>query len=289
MDKVTTKEELIFHLSDLHIGEVVKLPSNKYNQMVAKHRLEYYFDKVLHIAKNIYGQVIPIEKIHIILTGDMLHNETMRGSAKMSADLNIVEQIECASELVVNGMKKMATWPTIKEINVYAVRGNHGRIGKPADNADDANYDIATYNRMKLEYNLAAATNKRLSEIKNKFMVATNIYLPVKICGWNFVLEHLDGVKGQLGIPYYGITRRRDLRYKTLQGKMDYYLGGHFHRCYKEDDGTVTTLLCPSLVGANSYGEYFGYGNVSGQMMYLIHPKHGITVDRFINTSHIQE
>lgn len=290
MDIIKNKQEAILHLSDLHIGEIVKLPTNHYNKDIAKARLQYYFDEVIHIGRDIYGKMTPIEKIHVVLTGDMLHNETMRGSAKMAADLNIIEQIETVSELVIEGIIGIAKkWPSIKEINIYAVRGNHGRIGAPADNADEANYDIAAYQRMKAAYNLAAATEPKLAKIKNKFTIATNIYLPVKICGWWFVLEHLDGVRGQLGIPYYGITRRRDLRYKTLQGKMNYYLGGHFHRCYKENDGTITTLLCPSLVGANSYGEYFGYGNLSGQMMYIVHPEHGIIVEYLIKTTHIQE
>ena len=281
-----SNEELILHLSDLHIGEVVKLRHNKYNIDIAKKRLEYYFDTAIHIAKDIYGKAISIEKAHVLLTGDMIHNETMRGSAKMAADLNIIEQVETVAEFVVDGIKKIAKWPNIKEINIYAVKGNHGRVGAPNDNAPDANYDLAAYRQMKLGYNLAAAKIPSLGHVKSSFIISSENFLPVKICNHWFVLEHFDGVKCQLGIPYYGLARRRDLRYKSLKGKMDYYVGGHFHRCYKEDDGTIRTLMCPSIVGANDYIDYF---NISGQMMYLIHPKHGITVERFINTGHIQE
>jgi len=285
------EEELILHIADLHYGEKVESEYNTYNTAIAKKRLDYFFDKALRIARDIYSKAIPIKKVHIFINGDMILNETMRGSQKMVAEMNLIEQVNGVAELLArNIIQFVRRWKAIEVVHIYGVPGNHGRIGKPGDEDQAANYDRQVYDRLELEIELAVATCNDLRDRKFKFHFNRRGELAIaKVAGKWIVMHHSDGVKNQLGIPYYGLARLRDRLYKALKGKMDILLVGHFHRGYMENEGTVKMIMAPSLVGWNEYIGKAGMGHFAGQNIYLVHPTWGITTERTISVGHIKE
>lgn len=285
MTKSFSEEEVILHVSDIHAGEIINLPTNKYNLDIMDARMDYYFYKVTRLIVDMYGKVMPIKKIHLIMTGDMIHNETMRGSAKMSAEGAFTEQIEAVSETIANGIVYMLdSIKGLNEFNVYGVMGNHGRVGKPGEEAPEANFDRQVYDRVKL---LVTMKNRR-RKVKLTWNFPTSSYLTTRIASHTVVAEHWSQVKSYSGTPYYGLARLRDLRFKLEKGDMAIYLGGHFHKEFAENDGVVETIMCPSLAGQNEYSLGLGMGGMVGQNFYMVSAKHGITVKRTIRMEHIQ-
>lgn len=264
-----SEEALVLHLSDIHYGEVIDFPENTYNTEVADRRIETTFDKVILITNQVRATV-PTRQAYIFLTGDMVHNELMRGAAKMSAEVNFVEQIIGVSNSLAKGILRMAEQiPSLETISILGVRGNHGRVGIPGENDPGASLDVQVYDRLGLLLN----ENKKIT-----MEISPYPYIWVEIMGYSFVAEHADSVRSQMGIPFYGLNRLRDRRYKNLSGKMDYLLVGHWHQQYIQSDGTVEVLMCPSMVGMNDYSLSFGGGHLVRQMMYMVHPEQGITM-----------
>lgn len=269
MEHKFDEETLVLHLSDIHYGEIVDLPENQYNTDIAEQRIEKCFDKVILFGNDVLGHTIPFKELFIFITGDCCHNETMRGSAKMNAECNFIEQVIGVSDCLAFHIHRLKSlMPQIEKINVFGVRGNHGRIGPPGENDPNASIDNQVYDRLKLlmkDEPSVTVENTRYP------------YAWVEIMGWGFVAEHGDTVRCQMGIPFYGLNRLRDRRYKNLTGKMDFLLVGHFHQRYHQTDGSVEVLMCPSLVGLNDYAISFGGGHIVEQMLYTVHPEHGIT------------
>jgi len=272
------KDVIVLHLSDIHFGEVVKFPENRYSMKIATHRLDYYFTQVTDIVNNMIEQP---EICHIFLTGDIVHNETMRGSAKMHTETNIREQVSLVAEVLFNRiMEFYRKTETINQILIHGIRGNHGRVGKYGEEHDDSNFDNMVYDLLNIMF----------QNVTENITVKTvgGLSAHVNINKWWFFAEHLDTVRASLGTPYYGLNRQKDRRYKQLAGKLDYYLCGHFHRYYEEHDGVIRTIMCPSLVGLDHFAIKSGGGNLAAQNMYVINHKHGMVVNRLIDVGHIQ-
>lgn len=286
------EEELVLHIGDVHYGEVVKSEYNMYNTAIARARMQYYFDTVLKIARGIYSRAVPITKLHIFFNGDNILNETMRGSQKMVAEVNVVEQINGVADMYAeNIIRFVRKWNTIEHVHLYGVTGNHGRIGKPGDEDQAANYDRQVYDRLRILLELEYAKGRsRLSNVKFHFhFPRRGETVTATIAGHHFVMHHGDGIRSALGLPIYGLTRLRDRLYKAFRGKMDVLLIGHWHQELEIGDGTIKVIMVPSLVGWNEYSGRMGSGHVAKQNMYLVHPKWGVTIKRTINVGHIKE
>jgi hypothetical protein len=281
---------LVLHLTDLHIGEVISLPENQYSIALSKKRLTAVFDEALWWGKEVYAKVSKVERLHIFLLGDMIHNELMRGSAKMTAETDFVEQIEAAADILADKIVNyVLKFPQIKYVYLNGVRGNHGRVGKFGEEAPNASFDRQVYDRLQLVMKLKISESEELKKrrVQWHYQFPKDAFVVHTVAGKLFGGEHGDGIRGQLGIPYYGIVKKRDRRYKQQRGKLDYHLFGHFHREYSEFDGGVEVLMSPSLSGMNEYAKDLGYDRLAGQMLYAVVPDRGVIAKHNIRVDHI--
>ncbi len=81
-------------MSDLHIGLETYNSVNEYNIEIAKERLKRVIEKTIT-----YGNKSNIDKLHIILNGDLISAE-LHNSIKLSNAESLTRQIVLASEIV---------------------------------------------------------------------------------------------------------------------------------------------------------------------------------------------
>lgn len=92
----------ILCLSDLHIGMVVNNSVNKYDIDIAKERLQTVVESAIY-----NGKLHDIDKLHIILNGDLISGE-LHSSIKVSNAESLTKQIIIASEIVSNAIHQLS-------------------------------------------------------------------------------------------------------------------------------------------------------------------------------------
>jgi predicted phosphodiesterase len=208
----------------------------------------------------------PIRKLVVCLAGDLVHNERVG----FQVDLDELEQVLLKQmyDVVIPMLSEMLlTWCTqFDEVEVYAVRGNHGGNGKFASSSFNADTLIALTLR------------DRFTDQPNiHFNVVTeNFYATFKVFKTRFLLLHGDSIKMYLYTPFYGIVQRA-VRWFGSIGAFDVMIMGHFHQylqfqfnnwecmvngCWVTDDGWVLKTL--------------GMAGSCNQTCFGVHPR-GIT------------
>lgn len=284
------ERHIVLHLTDIHAGEVVDLPENRYNLSICKARLGAVFAEALALATD-FGRSRNLEELHILLTGDLIHNETMRGSAKMSAECNFLEAMSHISEwLSCNIVLFAEQFEALKAVKVYGATGNHGRIGKPGEEDPNASLDRQVYKLLELQTTVLASKSEALQRrgVDFTFNFPLGNVVTGSFGGVSFAAEHWHNVKSVLSIPFYGLARLRDRRYKQFKGDMQCYFGGHFHKAFYEEDGPIETFMGSSLVGVNGHARSSALTGDAKQWLYLAGDD-GITVRYPIRVHHIQE
>ncbi len=129
------EEDLALIISDPHIDKVTE----SYNLEVARDRFDYLLDGTMTII-NLHR---PIRKVHIFMLGDIVQGENAFQGSKVGETLKgVYEQIhDDAVPILSRFVTSLAQG--VKEIDVYGVRGNHGRYAKEAP--DKTNWDSFFY------------------------------------------------------------------------------------------------------------------------------------------------
>jgi hypothetical protein len=164
--------------------------------------------------------------------------------------------------------------PYFEQVNIIYVPGNHGRrsIKKDYHGAHD-NWD----------YLIALTAMQYCRDLPNvNFAIPNSFSCKVDIGGVGFHIFHGDDVRSQLGIPWYGLEKRRHrlmaLGHVQTGVPVRYYCCGHFHR-----PGTTTEVNGEMLInGAWPATDAFAYNALGGytepsQLIHGVNEKYGIT------------
>jgi hypothetical protein len=164
--------------------------------------------------------------------------------------------------------------PYFEQVNVIYVPGNHGRrsIKKDYHGAHD-NWD----------YLVAEIAKLHCSQIDNISFQIPNAYcVNVDIDGVGFQIFHGDDVKSQLGIPWYGLEKRRHkmMAINALQQSIPirYYCCGHFHRPGSTTEVNGEMIINGAWPAADAYSfNSFGGFTEPSQLIHGVNKNHGIT------------
>lgn len=229
----------ILRWADWHNGEIVH-PSrvdglNAYNMNICARRVWTLVRKTIALLKD-SRQRCDISRIVITLEGDMI-------SGGIHEDLRESNETDCAVTAVYTGAligQAIAMLSVLAHIDVVAVPGNHGRLSTrkkykfPTESWDYVAYMVARQHLANYIEDGRVRWDLRPRWVDG-FVAHNRLYL----------LAHGDEVKGQLGIPYYGLDRyvarlrkqqqSKDQRSvdlgKTLESVGVYkLLIGHFHQ-----------------------------------------------------------
>ena len=258
-------------LSDLHIGEEFTLQDtgglSEYNLDIFKRRLAKLKKATLEIIER-HRHMYELPHLHVFCLGDIVAGSIGAGAWNDNyIRLSIYDQVFHGTEALRD---VLSTWSNMfKKVSFYGVHGNHGRVGKRGQEKISTNWDRIVYNHVRTS--LEAYPNI-------EWHIPEAWWLQRLIQQHNFYLCHGDGIRGSMGIPYYGIERAEAKIAGLMEQKVDYILMGHFHSPAEIQTNSSRIVISGSFLGGDMYSlKDLGRGSVPEQKIFGIHEKKGIT------------
>jgi len=273
--KGTKREHLVMHLSDGHHDQVIT-PSDtggleRYDFPISMCRAERYVDTILSWTQKTLAPQFYFPSLTVLAYGDHTSGE-IHGHTSRSYFRNAFKNAFAIGQLHSLMYRDLA--PYFEQVNIVYVPGNHGRRSNKKD------YHGAHDN---WDYLIAKVAEMHLRDIENiKFNIPNSFSANIDIDGVGFHVFHGDDVRSNLGIPWYGLEKRRH-RLMALDNirngvPIRYYCCGHFHR-----PGSTTEVNGEMLInGAWPASDAYAYNSLGGftepsQLIHGVNKKYGIT------------
>lgn len=266
-----TAEHVGIILSDLHIGASYTKEDtgglSEFSLEIFKQRMENMKNSSLEICER-HRHVYDLPELHIFCLGDIVAGMPDAGAWSMNyIDIDIYDQM---IEGVAALRDAIAVWSrAFDKVNFYGIYGNHGRIGKRGANKDSTNWDRVCY----------AWCKDTMREYDNvTWNIPTAWWLQTKIQNHNFYLTHGDGIRGSMGIPFYGVERAERNILGLMEEKPDYMLLGHFHSPAEIQTNSGNIIMNGSFMGGDMYSlKTLRRKDRAEQKIFGIHNKKGVT------------
>jgi hypothetical protein len=193
-----TEEVAVALLSDLQTGKITP----DYNTEVCRERVIRYAHKIVELAQKQRADH-PVRKCVVAMLGDMVEGVDIFPGQQWLIDSTLYEQIFTSTPTILVDFLRILL-ADFEEVEVWAVQGNHGRIGRrgvfgPEDNADRFVYKLVK---------LMMKDEPRLKFIMSDPKGERAWYLVGEIGAWSALLIHGDQIKPTLGFPYYGLGKK---------------------------------------------------------------------------------
>lgn len=274
-EKNSIQEHLVMHISDGHHDQVVT-PSDTggletYDFPISMCRAERYVDTILKWTQQTLAPQFQFPTLTVLAYGDHTSGE-IHGSTSRSYFRNAFKNSMAIGQLHSLMYRDLA--PYFEQVNIVYVPGNHGRRSNKKD------YHGAHDN---WDYLIAKTAEMYLADLDNvSFHIPNSFSCNVDIGGIGFQVFHGDDIRSSLGIPWYGLEKRRH-RMMALNGVQEgvpirYYCCGHFHR-----PGSTTEVNGEMLInGAWPASDAYAFNALGGftepsQLIHGVNPKYGIT------------
>ena len=286
----------VWHLTDLHWGEIVEPESvqyaNAYSPGIAARRLQHMVDTIMELAET-YSPQHYVEEIVLVVNGDTVGGSIHPDSAEYYA--RIVKQCLDASMVLAQLTGELAErFPKVRYLGTV---GNHPRS---TNRMPTGSARIATsWERMIHE--MTAAMLGRFDNISYSLAQGYTIDAYIGPSRWAF--SHGDATKGgggQLGIPAYGLKRQHDANreWSIVMAQMteaaigntivQHTRTGHFHTYFFWHAGAADISLCPSPKGTDSFvKDVLGKYCRASMLLEVVHPKHDVIAHHLVNLQHV--
>lgn len=260
---------LMLEASDWQVGMEVREHETAglgvYNFEVFKRRLRYLRDVVLTVYDE-QTRVRPIDTLVINMLGDLLEGATIYRGQAWFADLRLEEQFQGLIFETGAFVRDLAL--RIPNIRIFAIPGNHGRIGRKGELPALSN----------AEYLMLFALQLYIQQLTGvRMLIGKSSILAYELMGRTHLLAHGDKTKRWNQIPFYGFTRDT-LRYISMMRLMFQYAHyGHHHVRAEWEESGVEIIVNGALCGPNelSVGS-FKSANTASQRLFVVHPEHGL-------------
>lgn len=217
------EEVAIALLSDMQCGKITP----DYNTDICRERVMRYAEKIVRIA-NVQRADHPVRKCVVPLLGDLLENIDIFPGQQWLVDSTLYAQVfNTTPTILVDFLRYLLA--NFEEVEVWAVQGNHGRIGRkgqfgPEDNADKMIYRIAelmTRDETRLTWHITDPVGERAW------------YQIMKVGEYRALLIHGDQIRGAMGYPFYGLGKKVHSWASGGLGADSYFddvMLGHWHQ-----------------------------------------------------------
>lgn len=259
----TDGETMVVVLADWHFGSMEKdsMGNITYSLRVARDRADLMCRKILSLASKHITMGTKIGDIAVLVAGDMVDGEGIFEGQSY--------QIECAPpQQVLEVVKTMRDFilglkALNLPINIYAVKGNHGRVGKK-DMSPQSNWDLMVY--MILEDWI------KTSDIKGVALIASNTdYLNVDIRGWKYNLRHKGLASAETPSGASKLAGWASLH------SCDAVVCGHLHHFSINESLNKLIIMSGSLKGVDDFSESIAKGCHPSQVVFGVTKSHLIT------------
>lgn len=185
-------------LSDLQTGKVTP----DYNSEVCRERVMRYAEKIVSIT-NVQRADHPVRKCVVPMLGDMVEGVDIFPGQQWLIDSTLYAQVfKSTPSIVADFLRYLLA--NFDEVEVHAVDGNHGRIGRkgvfgPEDNADKMVYrvtELMLQDEPRLKWNITDYEGER------------SWYRIMQIGAYKALLIHGDQIRGSMGFPWYGLGKK---------------------------------------------------------------------------------
>lgn len=146
-------EDILLHVSDVHMGDVVTsdeleenrhgelVPVEVYNPEITERSFEHVTNETLRAADRM-GGAHKFDAIHCLYGGDFVTGEVVYDSQPHDIRETIVGQMSRASAMMVQQIKAFSK--AFDHVQVICQPGNHGEV-KASGTSSNANFDRAAY------------------------------------------------------------------------------------------------------------------------------------------------
>jgi predicted phosphodiesterase len=257
------EEQAVLMLSDWQLGHQTR----SFNGQVAKERVQKILKSTLKIVA-LHRNAYPINILNIFLLGDNIQSDKV-GYLVDQSELEgiLIDQVYSMAVPLLSSLIKQLS-KHFKQVNVYCVRGNHGRGEKGT--SEKNNWDDVIYYTLLVEF-------KNFKNVKIK--IAREFYQLVKIFKYRFLLAHGDQVRGgSYNIPLYALLQRM-LRWATaMPFSWNVLCVGHWHNFAYLEQNAQFLLVNGTLVSDDEYiRKMNGWNASTSQILFSVHPNRGIT------------
>jgi hypothetical protein len=268
------EEDLVFHLSDGHHDQVITEEETggleEYNFPISCARAEYLIDTMIeytqcHLANHRFKNLwVLANGDH---TGGEIHKHEQRSYFK-----NQFKNSLAIGQLHARMFRDLA--PFFENVNVIYTPGNHGRRTMKKD------YYGAHEN---WDYLVAQVARMSCGDMPNvNFLIPNAFSVNIDINGIGFNVSHGDDIRGQMGIPFYGMVRRQSklMGLTNVMGgtRIRYFCMGHHHVSASLADLDGEIIVNGAWPGTDqfAYNAFAGYREPS-QLIHGVHPRYGVT------------
>lgn len=192
------EEYAVALLSDLQTGKITP----DYTSEVARERVMRYAHKICDLA-DIQRLHHPVRHAVIPMLGDMVEGVDIFPGQQWLIDSTLYDQLFNTTPALLADFVRhlLAHFDTV---TVYAVDGNHGRIGRkgqfgPMDNADRMLYRILAMlmrDEPRFKLHMTDPQGER------------NWYQIMQLGNYSAMLIHGDQIRGHSGFPWYGLAKK---------------------------------------------------------------------------------
>lgn len=273
--KAQITEHVVLHMSDGHHDQVVRSDEvgglEEYNFPVSCCRAERLVDTVIEWTQETLAPKFHFPALWILAYGDFTSGE-IHGAAPRSYYRNQFRNCLAIGQLHALMFRDLA--PHFEQINILYLAGNHGRRTVKKDY-------LGAHNNW--DYLCAEMARLHCRDLKNvTFQIPDAWSVNVDINGIGFNVSHGDDVRGQLGIPWYGLVRRQKgliaLGATAGAQRVRYFCCGHHHT-----GSTLSDIDGEMMInGAWTATDQFAYNALAGyrepmQWLHGCHERNGVS------------
>ena len=260
----------VLKCSDWQLGEVINPRETEgfgeFNHAIAERRMFSIVDSFIDWV-NAMRHAYRIDEVRIFREGDLV-------SGNIHKELEITNEFPAPVATAKAGFMLAEVAARVaahfKTVIVEGVDAdNHGRMNPKPQAKQKAQNNWC--------YLAAVVAEEALKKHKNvEFRWTEGMKYLTNVAGFNFLIQHGDGIKSSLSIPYYGLERDR-ARESTKRMNTDktfhYVSCGHYH-VPALISGNI--LINVSLPGTTEFDHSCGRHAPPSQVAFLVHPTHGM-------------
>ena len=269
---------VVVQISDWQGGQevhVVDTGGNAYDWDIMLARQARFFKGVVGSIRNIMRAYF-IDEIVLAYTGDIIEGYKVFAEQGYQlckdAGAQVVDGAKCWAAFEASLERALPGIPKRRKM----VFGNHGlpegRKGGAVTSTINYEYIMA---------NLLEAETAALG-IASEF--ATEGRLLFEVAGQSCLLTHGDELRGQLGIPFYGIRTAWMKHTQELGTMFRYWFFGHIHQTSMVTYGNGAALSCGDAVGYNNLtGKLRNPSSTPMQSVYFLSHERGLDEISYIH------
>lgn len=274
-------EVAVLHATDWQIGK----ESATYSSEIAAKRIDLLADKAIQIT-NMRRHAATIDEIHVYFGGDMVEGEEIFKGQGFEIDSNLLTQAcKTAPTIMTNLIIKL--FSSFKTVKVFAVQGNHGRVGSSGNAHKYTNWDLVSYHVSKHMIEATAAKLKFDLDSRFSYEIADDKFWIVdNVLGWGQLIVHGDQVSGSGGVGKFPLGSVASKIYgwaESIEAPWDVIWLGHRHVHLNFSINDKIILSTGSPESDNQYAlEVLAAKGYPSQRLAFFNASHGLISDNQI-------